>query len=138
MTSSDPTHLPGYAEQGTGASPLATGLSQAEPEVSALRASIPCARVSHDFSDFMQRLQAFADEWCRKQPSLGMIGEMAWVFGVEIDFRLIPREDASGTEARSGETACGLDPKDDGPVRDSADAHPTSASDGVMPGDLNP
>lgn len=49
---------------------------------------------------------------------------------------------ASGTEAGTGETACGLDPKDDGPVRDSADAHnedgPNPSLDGVMPGDLNP
>lgn len=31
---------------------------------------------------------------------------------------------ASGTEARSGETACGLDPKDNGPVP-KADAQPS-------------
>lgn len=49
--------------------------------------------MSEDWLPFVKRLEAFAERYCRKKPSLGMIGEMAWVLGVDLDFRIVPRED---------------------------------------------
>jgi hypothetical protein len=47
---------------------------------------------SLQWESFRQRLQVFADRYCRRAPSLGMVGEMLWVFDLDFDFRLLPRD----------------------------------------------
>lgn len=55
-----------------------------------------------DWLPFIKRLEIFAENYCRKKPSLAMISEMAWTLGVEIDFRLVPREVPSPEQTKSG------------------------------------
>src|ERR1700759_4797438 len=45
------------------------------------------------FSDFVERLETFAERYCRVKPSLGMVGELFWVMGMDdFEFRLVPRD----------------------------------------------
>src|ERR1051326_3442927 len=66
------------------------------------------ARESWD--DFVARVEVFADRYCRVKPSLGMIGEMLWVVGVDFDFHLVPRDSDGSPEGRDAQR---LDAKHD-------------------------
>jgi len=73
----------------------------------------------------IHRLTDFANRNNMK-PTLSLIGELAWVLGLEPEFNLKPR--AQGIEARQGRDGNRLDPKDESPVADSDASTPCSPS----------
>lgn len=44
-----------------------------------------------EFTELVQRIEVFGERYCRKKPSLGMLGEMYWVLGLDPVFVLTQR-----------------------------------------------
>lgn len=135
-----PEDIASGLDQDNGASPLATGLSQAEPKVSALRASIPSAvdgevrssrtpasTMSFAWSDdgsiagrALALARSMAATKCKNKFPVGVIGREARAHYTEA------RHIASAIEARQGQDrADGLGAQHESAVA-QPDAHPSS------------